>query len=402
MWRRFALVGGLIVVTIAAALLAWPRPDPDQLWGEAQAALRGGRFDEAERASERLATLRPPTDADLMLRAQLAIARDRTDSALEILGQLPESSPLTPQARMLAGQLELRRSRLRVAERLYREALALDPDLSQARRELIYIYGYQSRSGEIEEQFRGLAESGPIDPDDAFLWSLIRGVQWTPEEIVEVLSKAVEQDEADRRSRIALADALMDLNRFDEAEGALGPLDPSDPEARAALGRLALERGDVDALRALLEGAPTGHAGLALLRGRLALQLRDPDSAIEAYRTALELRENDRDALSGLSQALNQAGRREEAAEVVERLNRITALNNLLSNLGKVGLEPGPEEYLEIGHACESVGFEAQARAWYQAALAEDPFNRAAQDALAALGRSESEPEDGAGNASGS
>ncbi|QDV37244.1 tetratricopeptide repeat protein [Tautonia plasticadhaerens] len=388
-WRRLGLaaVGSLAVV--ALAILAWPGPDPEQVWREAQAALKRGDFDAAERASDRLASLRAPTATDLMLRAQVAIARERVDEALEILREFPEDDPMAAQAKMLAGQLELRRDRLRAAEERFREALELDPGLSQVRRELIFIYGYQSKSDAIEEQFRGLADSGPVSAKDAFLWSLIRGVQWTPEEIVERLSSAVERDPGDRTSRIALADALMELNRFDEAGRLLEPLDPSDPDSRAALGRLAFERGDVVALRDLLADAPSEHAGLALLRGKLALRLREPEEAIDAYRTVLELRNNDRDALSGLSQALNQAGRREEANEVVERLNRVTALNNLLNNLVKVDADPAPSQYLEIGRTCEAIGFEAQARAWYQAALARDPFNRQAQDALAGLGRTE-------------
>lgn len=385
-WSRILLaVVGLLVV--AVAILARPNPDPDRVWRQAQIALKRGEFDEAERASNRLTSLREPTDEDLMLRAQVAIARERIDEALGTLREVPETSPLAAQARMLAGQLELRRDRLRVAEQLYREALRLDPNLDKARRELIYLYGYQSLSDAIEEQFEGLAASGGVSPDDAFVWSLVRGVQWTPEEIVERLSPAVVQDPEDQASRIALADALMELNRFDEAGRLLEPLKPSDPDSRAALGRFALERGDVEALRDLLADAPGDHAGIALLRGKLALQLRRPEEAIDAYRTALELRENDRDALSGLSQALNQAGRRDEANEVVERLTRINDLNNLLSALGKGGSTPGKSLFMEIGRACEAVGFDAQARAWYQAALAEDPFDREAQDALAGLGR---------------
>src|SRR5690606_1705915 len=127
-----------------------------------------------------------------------------------------------------------------------------------------------------DEQFRRLAEQGTVTPEEAFLWSLIRGVQWTPEEVVEALAAAVAADPEDRRSRIALADALMDLTRFDEASAVLEPLDPDDPDARRALGRLALERGDVARLAELLADAPEGHQGLALLRGKLALQRRDP------------------------------------------------------------------------------------------------------------------------------
>ncbi|WP_158633318.1 tetratricopeptide repeat protein [Tautonia sociabilis] len=385
--RRAAVIAAIVLAIGAGLALLWPRPDPEAVWIEAQSHLQAGRIDEAERASERLSRLREPTERDWMLRAQVAIARNRTDEAIAILRRFPKQGELTPRALLLVGQLELRRDRLRSAERAFSEALELDPNLSQARRELIYIYGYRSQTVAMGEQFRGLAESGLLTADDTFLWSLSRGVQWTPEEIVDRLSTAVSAEPEDSASRIALADALLELNRFDEAAAILEPLDPADADARAALGRLALERGDVGLLAELLADAPEDHAGLALLRGKLALRRRDPEAAVSAYRRALELRPNDRDALSGLSQALNQAGHREEAAEAVARLTRINDLNDLLHQLARVDADRSPDRYVEIGSACEAIGLEAQARAWYQVALAGDPFHREAQAALGRMGR---------------
>jgi tetratricopeptide (TPR) repeat protein len=367
-------------------LLLRPTPDPDQLWQDAQQSLKAGRIDEAERAARRLARLRPPTDADQMLYAQVAIAREHTDDALAILADFPASSSLRPQALLLAGQLELRRDRMRIAEGFFLRAIERAPTLTQAYRELIFIYGFRSQSEEIERTFTRLARLGPLSANEAFVWSLIRGVQWSPEEIVETLSRAVEADPDDDRSRIALSDALLELTRFEDAETVLSPLDPSDPDARAALGRLALERGDVPTLRTLLADAPEDHPGIALLRGKLALQVRDPESAVDSYRLALELRPNDRDALSGLAQALNQSGRQDEAAEVVERLNQVNRLNNLLNELPSFDGSPNADRYLELGRLCETIGFEPQARTWYQNAIRADPFHKEAQQALARIG----------------
>ena len=259
----------------------------------------------------------------------------------------------------------------------------------QARRELIYIYGYQTRDEALSEQFAALAARGPLQYSQVLLWSLIRGVKWTPEEIVEVLSRAVKADPEDGESRVALADALITLNRFDEAGAAIAPMPVDDPDARAARGRLALELGDVERLRALLDGGTTRHAGLAMLRGKLALLERRPEDAVEDYRIALELLPNDRDALSGLSQALNQSGRTDEAAGVVDRLNRVTTLADLIGVAGASAEPKGYDQLLELGRACEAIGLNEQSRGWYQLALALDPLDPRAQKALDGLGSDE-------------
>ena len=261
-------VVALGVVLIGAAWIVVAvrdRPDADAVWRRAQDDLRSGRFDAVEDAIVELGRLRPPTVEDRMLRAQLAIARERGDDAIAILDAIEDDAPLAAQARLLAGQIALRRDRLKVAEEAFLEALRLNPGLSQARLELIYIYGYQTRSEDLSEQFAAMASRGPLSYAQALLWSLIRGVQWTPEEIVELLGKAVRADPTDGVSRIALADALITLNRFDEASATLAPLSIEDPDVRAARGRLALERGDVgDAPKSDCRGAePTRGPGKA-------------------------------------------------------------------------------------------------------------------------------------------
>ena len=70
---------------------------------------------------------------------------------------------MAAQARMLAGQTELRRDRVRLAEELFHAALALDPRLVQAHRELIYIYGMQLRRRELSREFMALSKLDGIN-----------------------------------------------------------------------------------------------------------------------------------------------------------------------------------------------------------------------------------------------
>ena len=138
-------------------------PGPDQLWRRAHEAIQAGQWDRAEAELARLGRARSPTPEDWMLRAQVAMARGRVDEALADLAKIPDAHELAPQARLRAGQLELRRDRLRAAEEAFRAASRLDPDLVQAHRELIYIYGMQGRRAELDAQFRALAKLTPLD-----------------------------------------------------------------------------------------------------------------------------------------------------------------------------------------------------------------------------------------------
>jgi tetratricopeptide (TPR) repeat protein len=149
--RRLGLrpmVCGLVLVA-AVVLGAWgyrairaESRNPGALWSQAQADLRYGRLDGAERALARLGSVRQPTPLDRMLRGQLALALGRSDQALAELARVPDSHDMAAQARLLAGQIERRRDRYRFAEEALREAICLDPKLVPAHRERIIIYGY--------------------------------------------------------------------------------------------------------------------------------------------------------------------------------------------------------------------------------------------------------------------
>jgi predicted Zn-dependent protease len=270
-----------VVVGFAIPWMAMIRPaiDPDIAWNNAQVSLKNGTIDRAESELARVTRARPPTPLDWMLRAQVALARNRTDESLKDLDQIPDSHPIAPQARLMAGQAELRRERARAAEEYLLAALALDPKLVQAHRELIYIYGLQLRRRAQNEQFTALSELSPLTFDNVWHWCLVRNTVWEPREAAEIMERYLKADPGDRASRIALVEVLRQLGRREEAEKTLSVLDDTDPEARALRVRLALDRGDDRAAEALLAEGPADDPGLALLRGRFSLATATPSSA---------------------------------------------------------------------------------------------------------------------------
>lgn len=388
-WRGLSFAVG-VALAASASIGFWissePGADPDRLLARAKADFEAGRRDRASRELDRLARLREPTAEVRLLRAQIEISAGRIDRALELFAQIPDDDQTGAIARLRAGQLELRRDRTVPAEAHFLKALAIEPRLVQARRELIYIYGMQLRRRELAEQFRALSHQVQLTYDDIFLWCLTRGTVWEPEESSQQLAKFVAADPGDRGSRLGLAEDLRRLGKLGEALEALAPLPESDPDARATRARLALDRNDDTGLATLLAEGPTDHAELARLRGRLAQARRDPAAALVHYRAASAVDPDDRDALFGLGQALRASGDTQAAEAPLAAAKRLDELAGLVQRAGTNGGRNDPRLLRSLGAACEAVGRRDEARAWLGLAIARDPLDSAAQAAMFRLG----------------
>jgi hypothetical protein len=376
------ILGGAALATGAAMLRAKGRIDPEALRSRAQEEAGAGRWDAVALAVEQLEPYGPPPPDELLLRARLELYRDRPEPALALLDRIPEADPVAGRARLLAGQVQLRRGRMRDAERYLLDALRLEPKLLMARRELVFIYGMQTRRQALGEQLRALAEQAPLTFEHLFLWCLSRGSVWEAGELTKALQSYIDADPADRWSRLALVDALQNLGRLDEAEAALAPLPEGDPDARAARVRLALERGENARAAALLADAPQDHAAMARYRGRLALLKRDPEAALAAYRLADAAEPNHRDTVFGLSQALRMTGHPEEAAAYARLARGHDELATLLQYAATQKAKTDPELPMKLGAACEAIHRLPEARGWYQLAVDRNPLDPTAQQAL--------------------
>lgn len=388
------LAAGTLALVTTILVVVWPRSsgNPEELREEARRTLQAGQFEQAEGALARLSSRHTPTAEDWSLRARVAIARERPDEAIEALNHIPDETRFAGEARLLAGQIELRRNRMRLAESYLLRAIELDPGQIQARRELIYIYGMQLRREAIAEQFRQLSQKTPLTYEEVFLWCLIRGSKWGAEEQSESLRSYVETDPEDRWSRLALSDSYMVLGRPDEAEAILKPLPDSDPEAVERRAKLALARGEIERVEQLLAGAPSDHAGLARLRGSLALRKREAQAAIQYYQAAESIEPNNRDTLLGLSRAYTLSGDAEKAKPYREAGRRLEELSTLMQYAATSGAREDPVITMKLGQACEALGLFPEARAWYLLVLGHDPLNRDAQKALSLLKTSEASP----------
>ena len=387
---RLALIG---LIVAGSALLGWgysvlrpTSPGADEVWAQAEADLHARRFERVEAAVARLARLREPTPLDWMLRAQLAVALERPDEALAELAQVPDSHYMAAQARLLAGQIELRRDRMRFAEEQLRDGIRIDPGLIQAHRELIYICGLQLRRAEINAEFRALSSLTDLPFQEVFHWCMLRNESWEPSEAGPMLAKCVAADPGDRWSRLALSENNRRMGLLDEADSAVAPLAADDPEAIAARARIAFDRHEMDRAERLLASGPVDNPVLARLRGRWALSRRDARTALSHFRIAYAADPDSREALFGLIGALQMLGDEQAAAPLRRTAAWRERFASLIQRGGTKAGRDDPELPCQFGDVCAALHYDAEARAWYKVAIARDPLDSRAQQALFQLG----------------
>lgn len=388
----------LVIAAVVGRSLVRPSATPDGLWAEAETSLRAGRVAEARAAVGRLGQLRDPTPLDWFLRGQVALAEGRADDALLALAKVPDDHAMAPQARLLAGQVELRRHRARIAERLLREAIRLDPGLVQAHRELIYILGYQLRRVELNAEFEALARLADLSFDNVFHWCLLRVAQWEPATAIDELAAFLEADPDDRWSRLALAENERRAGRGRDAEEVLAPLPADDPEATACRVMLLMDQHRQDEAERLLGGVPADVPAVARLLGRIALARRDGAAAARHFQAAEAREPGHRESVFGLVNARTLLGDEAAAGPYRQRGRRIDELNSLLERASAHGSDRDAALLRKLGAACAELGRYPEARAWYKLALAVEPLDAETQQALYRL---RSREHDGATSARG-
>jgi tetratricopeptide (TPR) repeat protein len=366
----------------AAAWRTWSRPDPDRVRHEAEADLQAGRWVRARAGLRRLERLRTAMPEDWVLRARVATAAGDDDAALAALQHVPEDHPLAAQTAFLAGRIERAHHRICLAEAGYRQAIARDPGMIPAHKELIYILGMQLRRREVDAEFQALAHLTPLTHHDLFTWCLPDFAVGGPD-IAEDLDAFIQADPDDRSSRLALATLLVNQpGMADRIERALEPLPRDDPDALAVRVALRLNHGRVDEALAMLRDAPAHNAPLARLRGRVALLRGDPAAAIRHFQDALSDEPYDRVSIAELGKALRLRGDPSAAEGYLARARRLEAVYNLLTRIRQLDRENLPSDLVELGRACEAAGLRDEAQGWYSLAIGRNPLDAAAQWAL--------------------
>lgn len=385
--RRRLIVGSAVAgaAALVIGLARASRPDGDALLGRAQEDFRAGRLGAATTVLDRLARRRPPTALDRFLRAQVEAARGRHDLARHHLEPIGDDEPIAPLARLLQGQAEVKVGRLRAAEAAFRRAVVIQPRFVQAHRELAYIYCLQHRFDELDAELDALSGLGELPASYVLHWTKMRNTNWDAAKDVDELRRFVRADPDDRASRVALAEALVKLGRLDEAAGVAAMLPTDDPRSISIRARLALERGDRVALDSILGASPADEPSLAVVRAELAVLRGDKLAALDAYRIAERGASFDRRVAAGLGRVLTLLGREAEAEPYLARVRGHDRLGQLVARATASEAAHDLDLRVELGRACADLGRAAEARAWFESAIAENPLHAGAQRALATL-----------------
>jgi tetratricopeptide (TPR) repeat protein len=388
--KRWGVALGLLLIVLSIGALSlrrvWsrPRPTDEAQLGLLMAALNefnAKQYDRATGILDQRAEKVAPTALDWMLRARIAEAQEKFDLALAHLKKIPDSDPTSAKAWLKAGQIELTRHHLRASEAAFSRCLALDPEIIQGHRELAYLYALERRRKEADGQFRALALRTPPDHVIAFAWCQSFCGIWDPSAPRGPLSEAIAFDPDDRWSRLALASSFVLTTELDQAEAILRPLPDSDPDARAMRAEIAISRGNVEQAQALVEGGPSDHVRLNVIRGQLqAGYHKNARQAAKFFGDAVQKDSDDRDAIHGLGYALERLGN-PSGKEYI----RIASLHDALARKIKESvatINTNSKIFDELGEICEGLKRYAEARIWYQLAIRRDPTDALAQKAL--------------------
>jgi len=317
-----------------------------------------------------------------MVRARIEQLDGRLDSAIDSLNRVDDRDPLGSQARLMAGVIEKDRHRARPAEAAFRMSIELDPGQTSARLELVRLYSRQQRLAELDEQFAALAERESLDFGYVRFWFMTRNAPWNVAEDLDPLRQMVEADSEDRWSRLALAQGLRRLGRSDEAEEILEGIPESDPVAYATRAHVAIDRGDLERAQRLLADDRAQGAPILQLRGQLALMHEDGPAAVRWFRQAYAAKPDDRMTLTGLATALRLVGKPADAEPFQAQARRFDEFSQFTSRISAANAATDGDLHRRLGAICEAVGRRSEARAWYRLAIARNPLDAEAQQAI--------------------
>lgn len=305
--------------------------DPRPAIAASSVLLHAGRAEEALTAVERALGTAPGNPDGLYQRGAVLMSLRRLDEAEGMLRQALAAAPSHVAARSDLAVLLMSEGRTDEAVPHLRRILDIRPGDTLARRHLEQLEGGAS---EVES----LRRAAELDPEHAEAWARLGRALLLEKSFraaEEPLRRAIELDASNVGLRVALASALWENNRPEEAERearAAAALQPDDPAPHRLLGAVLLWRGEYlqaaealdrsasrlaapDAERLLelaraWEGAAGAHPG----RGDDLLR-----RAETAYRRATELAPEHSEAVYGYAQALRRAGKTQEAAAAMAR-----------------------------------------------------------------------------------
>jgi thioredoxin-like negative regulator of GroEL len=307
-------------------------------------------------------------------------------------------SPTAPEARdamWRIGDVAMMLNRVGETEAALRRCLELDPKSLEARRGLIAVYRWQDRELDAEPLVWQAYERTSVEERPFLLaeWFRFRFAQRTTADTFGRLSGFLAAQPDDLQSAIAMGLWSMRQRQLGQARVLLEQVFtqfPDSPDARAAWASCLLESGEGETARQVLDAWPPAQQDVRYFRLK-GIWLQDfaadyaaaldclrrwvahyPDDWQMRFRIGTCLRQ-----MGDSAQAETETARAEELKGLIRYEDVDLILTTTLTNLHR------PEQRHRMGEFYRSVGYQREARAWFELALALDPAFEPSRAALA-------------------
>jgi tetratricopeptide (TPR) repeat protein len=396
--RHLLWFAALLLSLAAAGALAtvWWQGRPERYLREAERQLEAGSWELAAPWLDLPERTKAVRDRALILRARVALERGRPKDAVRPLQGVDVRGPWAAEAAFWKGRTLYAVGNTPLAIAWFQTALAARPtDVETLRWLAAAAYDLGDRRTCLES----LKTLTAVKPDDARAWRTRALVTWTEPDAGELelsaarlaYEESLKLDPDQPLARLELADVLVRMGRYDEADRQLLHCQGQVPEAdRADLrAQCAWFRGERDRCRAIvavgLKQAPN-HAGLLARQALLDAAVGRLAEAVAGFDRAVRVDPYNAQWFYMRAVALRALGRRAEAERDVDRSTALKEAQSTMANLcGVASQRPAdPGVRIRLGRLCEVLGKPSLAAMWYRAALACDPRNEEARRALAA------------------
>jgi len=319
------------------------------------------------------------------------------------LGDLPQFTQALQRARELGfapQRIQVEESLLQAQSGLMNQALPQLPRLLQIASDTdgqeiceAYVNGFFATYN-FPEAFKLLEvwqKDYPNDPQPYYCRGLYETHVGSETEAVRELRRALELAPQRDEIRRFLAEALIDLEQFDEAEQHIRYLvqrQPENVDLTTALGHCLLEKGDLAGARTVLESQlqrDPDSLPTRLVMGQLELREQHPEEALRWLEPIVQARPFEYNARFQYATALQHAGRGSEAVEHLKFVGEAQAALGRARNLMDKAKDD-PEDVasrLEIGQTLLKYDSPEDGAHWLRNVLQLEPDNSAAHAGLA-------------------
>jgi tetratricopeptide (TPR) repeat protein len=397
--RRHALVAALLLSSAVAGGGAafWWHGRPERYLREAERRLSAGSWDRVAPWLDLPEATKATRDRARIVRARVALASGQPKDAVAPLQGVDPRGPWAAEAAFWKGRTLYAVGNTLLAVSWFRTALADRPTDTETLR---WLAAAAYELGDRRTALESLKTLTDIKPDDARAWRTRALVTWTDPDAGELelgasrvaYEKTLSLDSFQPQVRLELAEVLVKMGRFAEADRQLALCEGQVPEAdRADLrAQSAWLQGERERCRAIvdvgLRGAPN-HAGLLARQALLEQAEGRFAEAVERLDRAVGIDPYNSQWVYMRGVALRALGLRAQADRDAARAAELKTAASTMANLCVIASQrpADPGVRIRLGHLCEFLGKPEFAAMWYRAALACDPRNEEARVALAAV-----------------